>query len=108
MARNARIGDLFFRNLRCFLRLSPRFDLLKNKITSRGLGEIFHFEADYLYGRLEKLLSGWRSLDPNYSVTLGGAIHLVDLIMWLIEEKPNRVPGRNRSQKVSLPSDERF
>ena len=75
------------------LRLSPRFDLLKNKITSRELGEIFHFEADYLYGRLEKLLSGWRSLDPNYSVTLGGAIHLVDLIMWLIEEKPNRVFG---------------
>ena len=75
------------------LRLSPRFELLKNKITSRELGEIFHFEADYLYGRLEKLLSGWRSLDPNYSVTLGGAIHLVDLIMWLIEEKPHRVFG---------------
>jgi len=75
------------------LRLSPRFELLKNKITSRELGEIFHFEADYLYGRLEKLLSGWRSLDPNYSVTLGGAIHLVDLIMWLIKEKPHRVFG---------------
>lgn len=75
------------------LRLSPRFDLLKKKITNREMGEIFHFEADYLYGRLEKLLSGWRSLDPNYSVTLGGAIHLVDLMLWLIEEKPNRVFG---------------
>lgn len=73
------------------LRKSPRFILLKEMIIAGELGEIFHLEGDYLYGRIEKLLDGWRGKDPNYSVTLGGAVHIVDLLLWLTGERPNQV-----------------
>ena len=65
------------------LRKSPRFLDLKNRIADGELGEIYYLEADYNYGRLEKLLSGWRGEDIDYSVVLGGGIHMVDLALWL-------------------------
>jgi predicted dehydrogenase len=73
------------------LRRSPRFKWLKSRISSGHLGDLFHVEGDYLYGRLAKLTDGWRGSDPDYSVTLGGAIHIVDLLMWLASERPVRV-----------------
>ena len=73
------------------LRKSPRFAWLKESIMSGDLGDIYHSEFDYLYGRLEKLTSGWRGEEASYSVTLGGAIHLVDLLLWLVQETPVRV-----------------
>ena len=73
------------------LRRSPRFVWLKEQIDKGDLGRVFHAELDYLYGRLEKLTDGWRGKDPNYSVTLGGAIHMVDLLMWLTGERPSSV-----------------
>lgn len=69
------------------LRKVPRFEELKNRIDSGELGQTFHFEGNYDYGRLQKLTEGWRGKDPNYSVTHGGAIHLIDLILWLSGKK---------------------
>lgn len=65
------------------LRLSPRFEELRERIARGELGEIFHLEGDYDYGRRHKLTDGWRGDLPYYSVVLGGAIHLVDLLLWL-------------------------
>jgi predicted dehydrogenase len=65
------------------LRMSPRFELLRDWIEGGRLGEVFHVEGDYDYGRRHKLTEGWRGQIPEYSVVLGGAIHLVDLIVWL-------------------------
>ncbi len=73
------------------LRRSPRFAWLKSRISGGHLGQLFHVEGDYLYGRVAKLTEGWRGNDPEYSVTLGGAIHVVDLLMWLTGERPVRV-----------------
>ncbi len=73
------------------LRRSPRFVTLKQMMVAGELGDIFHVEGDYLYGRLEKLSAGWRGEDPTYSVTLGGAVHVVDLLLWLTGERPHRV-----------------
>jgi len=73
------------------LRRSPRFLALKRMIAAGELGSIFHLEGDYLYGRLEKLSAGWRGEDPTYSVTLGGAVHMIDLLIWLTGERPSRV-----------------
>lgn len=73
------------------LRYSPRFTWLKQKIDSGDLGEIVHIQADYLYGRLSKLTHGWRGSRPDYSVTLGGAIHMVDLVLWLTGSRPESV-----------------
>jgi predicted dehydrogenase len=73
------------------LRRSPRFRWLKDAITSGRLGTVYCIEGDYIYGRLPKLTSGWRGAIPDYSVMLGGGIHLVDLAMWLSNSRPKRV-----------------
>lgn len=65
------------------LRACPRFAALKQRIDAGELGELFCIEGDYLYGRLHKITHGWRGEIENYSVVLGGAIHIVDLMLWL-------------------------
>jgi predicted dehydrogenase len=39
------------------------------------------------YGRLWKLTEGWRGDLETYSVTLGGTIHLLDLMLWLTRDR---------------------
>ena len=75
------------------LRKTPRFIELHERIASGQLGNIFHIEGSYDYGRLHKLTDGWRGKIPNYSVTLGGGIHLIDLIIWLSGKKITCVSG---------------
>ena len=65
------------------LRASPRFAELKREIDAGRLGRIYAIEGDYNYGRLEKLTEGWRGRIPDYSVVLGGGIHMADLLLWL-------------------------
>ena len=65
------------------LRRAPRFLQLKQEIAAGTLGRLFYFEGDYNYGRIQKLTEGWRGQIPFYSVTHGGAIHMIDLLLWL-------------------------
>ena len=65
------------------LRRAPQFRQVKSRIDSGELGRIFYLEGDYNYGRIHKITEGWRGETPFYSVTHGGAIHLIDLILWL-------------------------
>ena len=37
-------------------------------------------------GRIEKLF-GWRKV-KNFSFTLGAAIHMIDLVCWLLNKRP--------------------
>jgi predicted dehydrogenase len=69
------------------LRRSPRFQYLKDLILKNELGRLYHIEGSYLYGRLSKLTEGWRGKIDYYSVVLGGAVHIIDLILWLTNEK---------------------
>lgn len=69
------------------LRMSPRFVLLKQMIDAGELGELYCVEADYNYGRLNKLTEGWRGGLDYYSVVHGGAVHMVDLLLWLSGRK---------------------
>lgn len=69
------------------LRMSPRFAELRKAIAAGRLGRLFHMEGDYDYGRRHKLTGGWRGRLPWYSVVLGGAIHVVDLLLWLSRER---------------------
>lgn len=69
------------------LRQSPRFRFLKEEVEKGHFGNLYYLEGDYNYGRLEKLTHGWRGEIKDYSVVLGGAIHLIDLILWLTQEK---------------------
>jgi predicted dehydrogenase len=72
------------------LRRYPRFADLKKRIQEGELGRIYDLEADYNYGRIEKLHQGWRG-EAGYSVVLGGGIHMVDLVQWLSAERITEV-----------------
>ena len=73
------------------LRNNPSFVDLKKKIKTKKTGDIYYCEGDYNYGRINKILNGWRGQIPFYSVVLGGAIHLIDIIIWLSNKKVQSV-----------------
>lgn len=76
------------------LRMSPRFRDLRDRIGRGELGRLYYAEADYNYGRLHKLQEGWRGSIPDYSVMLGGGIHMVDLLLWLSGRRVIEVSAR--------------
>ena len=73
------------------LRKCPRFRFLKDKIKSGAMGKIFHIEGDYNYGRFHKITDGWRGRIDFYSVVYGGAVHMIDLLLWLTEGRVTEV-----------------
>jgi predicted dehydrogenase len=85
------------------LRTMPIFLDLKKKIKRNIFGKVYYCEGDYNYGRINKILNGWRGKISSYSVTLGGGIHLIDLIVSLIGLKVTKVvaEGNNISTKNS-------
>ncbi len=64
------------------LRAAPLFRDLKLAYAAGFFGDKISVEGKYLYGRWEKLANGWRG-NSNYSVILGGLIHLVDLFCFI-------------------------
>lgn len=46
----------------------------------------YHIEADYLWGRADKL-DGWRKDCPGYSFVLGGGIHVADAAMRIMGQR---------------------
>jgi len=69
------------------LRTNSRFIRFKNDIQAGEFGEVYFLEGDYYWGRLQKLFE-WRSEMEFYSIILGAAIHMIDLVMWLLDSKP--------------------
>lgn len=69
------------------LRRCPRFLKLRADIADGGYGRLFHIDADYQYGRIHKLLGGWRGELRGYSLVLGGAVHMIDLVLWLTGDR---------------------
>ncbi|WP_281017077.1 MULTISPECIES: Gfo/Idh/MocA family oxidoreductase [unclassified Minwuia] len=69
------------------LRRCPRFLKLRADIAAGDYGRLFHIDADYQYGRIHKLLGGWRGELPGYSLVLGGAVHMIDLVLWLTGDR---------------------
>lgn len=72
-------------NFACSLPLPWNFTELAAKIPD--LGKIYLIEVEYNYGRKSKLMNGWRA-NPNYSMVLGGGLHMLDLVFWLHPERP--------------------
>jgi len=73
------------------LRTAPLYCWLRERIRSGELGEVYSFDGDYLYGRLEKITHGWRKDVADYSVMAGGGIHLIDLFVWLTSLRPRTI-----------------
>lgn len=69
------------------LRENTLFKKIKDKI---DLKNIYHIDASYLWGRKEKLFQ-WRSKTKEYSLTLGAAIHVLDLVCWMLGSMPTTV-----------------
>lgn len=69
------------------LRRSPRFQEIRRRIHAGDIGEPYYIEADYNYGRIHKIVDGWRGRIPNYSVMLGGGVHVVDLVLWIVGKR---------------------
>lgn len=69
------------------LRKSPRFVDLRRRIDGGELGRLYHLEGDYDYGRLHKIVQGWRGKLGHYSAVHGGGVHIADLLMWLARDR---------------------
>lgn len=91
------------------LRTAPLYMWLRDFIGQGGLGEIYAFDGDYLYGRIEKILTGWRRDSPGYTGLKGGGIHLIDIMHWVTRQKPSSVfatGNRISTSESSFPSDD--
>ena len=73
------------------LRSAPIYIWLREQIRNGALGDIYAFDGEYLYGRLHKITEGWRKDVLDYSVMMGGGVHLVDLMVWLTGKTPHSV-----------------
>lgn len=67
------------------LRSSPLFVEIRKIYLSGAFGSNIFIEGKYLYGRWEKLVNSWRGT-ADYSVVLGGLIHLIDLVCFITNE----------------------
>lgn len=107
-ARLAARPDLRFSS-NLILRRAPRFVELRAMIAAGALGRVYQIEGDYNYGRLRKITEGWRGRLPDYSVTLGGGVHLIDLMMWLTGARVAEVAAfgaRIATEGAGLPFDD--
>ena len=88
------------------LRAVSLFEDIKNKIRTNFFGNIFFIEGSYLWSRINKM-DGWRSMDKDYSFIKGASIHIIDLVCWLIYNKPTHVyaVGNNLGNKNSNNKD---
>jgi predicted dehydrogenase len=73
------------------LRAAPLYRRLRDDVRTGALGALYAFDGDYLYGRFHKITEGWRGSVDEYSVMLGGGVHLVDLLLWVTGERPESV-----------------
>ena len=83
------------------LRTCPLFIKVRDEVKSQKMGDVYHMEADYLWGRKEKIISGWRADADFYSIIHGAGVHMIDLVLWITEKKPIRVKALGSSKIVS-------
>lgn len=81
-------GGRSFLGSNLVLRAAPVYGWLREEVAAGRLGNVYAFDGDYIYGRLHKITHGWRGQIPDYSVMLGGGVHLVDLMLWITGDRP--------------------
>lgn len=80
------------------LRAAPRYAWLREEVREGRFGDILASQSGYFYGRFHKVLNGWRGAIADYSVVLGGGIHMIDLLTWTLGEWPVRVSALGSSR----------
>jgi len=81
-------GDGLYLASNLVLRAAPLYRWLGTQIEEGAFGHVYAFDGEYLYGRIEKITEGWRKDVEGYSVIQGGGIHLVDLMLRFLAERP--------------------
>jgi len=81
-------GERLYLASNLVLRAAPLYRWLRAEIAKGALGQVYAFDGEYLYGRIEKITEGWRKDVAGYSVIQGGGVHLVDLMLWFLAERP--------------------
>ena len=89
------------------LRTNLRFKKFKKDISEGKFGDLFYLEGDYYWGRKQKLFD-WRAEMDFYSIILGAAIHMIDLVVWLVNSRPvsvqamgNDIANKNTNLKYN-------
>ena len=82
------------------LRTNSRLKKFRKDNKKAEFGKVYYLEGDYYWGRKNKLF-GWRAEMDFYSIILGAAIHMIDLVMWILDSKPVSVQavGNNISSQ---------
>ena len=52
---------------------------------------MFYLESDYNSGRVHRVTEEWRGDQEFHSVVYSSAIHVVDLLCWIIDDYPLEV-----------------
>ncbi len=73
------------------LRAAPYYLWLKEAVREGRMGNVYAIDGDYLYGRIGKIVDGWRADVKDYSVMDGGGLHLIDLAIWITGQRPMTV-----------------
>lgn len=83
------------------LRFSKKFQRLKRLIEAGTLGDIYYVQATYHWGRRDKLESTWRK-NSDYSIMLGGGIHMIDLVKYLFPGKMEPIGSTITNSSVQI------
>lgn len=86
------------------LRTAPIFVEIRKLFLNGIFGSRVFIEGNYFYGRWEKIQNGWRG-NKDYSVVLGGLIHLVDLVCYLTNNYQHKVALNYHRITDKKPSD---
>lgn len=89
------------------LRAAPLYRRLRRAVGRGEFGRVYALDGEYLYGRLHKIVSGWRGREDDYSVMAGGGVHMIDLALWITGERPESVFARG-NHICTLDTDFRY
>lgn len=75
------------RKLTCHFPLRHIQEFRKVRMQRHELGNVYGIMSAYQWGRLSNLKNGWRGANPHYSIVMGGLIHTIDIIQWVMDEE---------------------
>lgn len=76
------------------LRWMPLNQEVKRRVAQGKLGELYLAEADYGGYSLSLFANGWRGeAGINYNPVAGGGVHILDLLLWFIDDEVEEVFG---------------
>lgn len=84
------------------LRWMPLNQEIKRRIGEGELGELYSAEADYGGYSVSLFAEGWRGDSGiNYNLVAGGGVHILDLLLWFVDDEVEEVYGYGNRKCVT-------